>query len=188
MKHEWSEKKCIYSNEPEGRARFLRFCYACGLLELNAYSARTRRTSTLYGMTQKAPGETITHADDEPACLPSPLRRTKRERKAGLPWVQRDHTAELEQLSIILLERELPFEQYRDLSGAQREVHISHYIDGAKTNLYGPMPSTNCGKPLEEVTWATLDLVKQPTPRLWRDGDAVCVECIGKTRPRDRRT
>jgi hypothetical protein len=182
MKHEWSEAKPVYTNQEEGRARFLSFCYACGLLRLDAHSSRTGRTSVLFSMTGK--GDTAISVE-EPSCVPVANRRTLRARSKRAP--AKEHAAALEQLEIVLLEREISFEQWRDLSGAQREVHIGRYLDGAKSNLYGPYPRTWCGVLLEDVTWSTIDLVREPTPRLWRDGDAVCVACIGETRRRDRR-
>jgi hypothetical protein len=180
MKHDWSDDHEILNDD--GRARCLSFCHACGLIHISHVNYSTRRSAELYAMpTHNA--DTIVLVE-QPACVPDRKRRTPRRRAPDLG--ARVALLDAEQIEIALLEREVSFEQWRDLSGAQRMVHLSKYLDGARTNLYGPVPSTHCGVPLEGVSWTTIDLAHEPTPRWWRDGDAICVPCIGKTRRRDR--
>lgn len=119
MKHEWSESRAIYTNEEEGRARFLRYCLACGLLKLDAYSTRTRRSAVLFAMTGK--GDTEVHVE-EPTCVPVASRRTLRARSKRAP--HRDYSAEFEQLEIFLLERAITFEQWQDISGEIGRAHV----------------------------------------------------------------
>jgi hypothetical protein len=181
MKHEWSPEHEIFNGD--GKARCLSFCRACGLLHISHVNYRTRRSAEIYAMTSHN-ADTIVHVE-EPSCIPDRKRRTLPKPKHQPP-PSTQLLLDAEQIEIALLEREVSFEQWRDLSGAQRMVHLSKYIDGARTNLYGPVPRTHCGELLHEITWTTVDLVKEANRRLWRDGDAICVACIEKTRRRDR--